>query len=186
MPEPTSTRRRALGPAPILSGLVVGLVLLLGLGACSSSSSGTEEQDAPKAAESVAETFGLDEAGRDCLEGEFESRPAARELLTGESEPSASAQEALIAVLDTCVGEEQFARAMAVSISASVPPSGTADPSAQTDCLEREIVELEESQRRAFMIGLLALSAPATGELAMARNEVVNGLYTACGVDIAG
>jgi hypothetical protein len=167
-------------------GVGLGLSLLAGVGACSSSSSGTEEQDAPKAAESVAQTFGLDEDGQGCLEDEFESRPTARELLTGETEPSASAQEALVAALDACITEEQFARAVAVSISASLPPAATADPTAQTDCLEQEIEALAEPRRRAFMVGLLALSSPPTGEVAMARNDIVNELYLACDVEIAG
>jgi hypothetical protein len=191
MPDPSRNPRRAHRPAERLVAVGLGALVLAGLVSCSSSSSGTEEQDAPQAAESVAGTFGLDEAGQECLEDEFEARPAGRELLTGETEPSAAAQEALVTVLDTCVGHEQFARSMALSISASLPPatdgpSGTADPTAQTECLEREILGLDEARRRAFMVGLLALGAPPTGELALARNDVTNGLYQACGVDVAG
>jgi hypothetical protein len=179
-PAPTVHRRHLV---PVVAAVVALVVAVAG---CSSSSSGTEDQDPAQAAATIGQVFGVDEEGQACLEGELESRPDARALLTGDDEPSAATQDDLVLALDACVTEEQFAAGVANGISAALPPAGTADPSAQTDCLHEEIVALDDTSRRVLMVGLLALAAPSTGELAAARNDVINGLYEACGVDIAG
>jgi hypothetical protein len=182
MPDRPRNRLRRRPASSLLAVTLAGVAVL---GACSSSSSGTEDQDAAQAAGTIAQVFALDEDGEACLEDELESRPEAWSLLTGEDEPSAATQDALALVLESCVTEEQFATAVAGGISASLPPRGTDDPSAQTECLHEQILALGDDQRRVLMVGLLALAAPPTGELAIARNDVINGLYGACGVEIA-
>ena len=46
--------------------------------------------------------------------------------------------------------------------------------------------EAVPADRRALLVGLLALGAPPTGPAAMARNDVVNAIYAACGVTLGG
>jgi hypothetical protein len=162
------------------------VVLAASAGACSSSSTPPDRSRAEDAASSVAGAFQLSPDQQTCLRDGFDGDARALAVVGTTSEPSAGDQEALAAVVEGCVTTEQFASSFAAKVGANLPATGTADPNAQVRCVADQVRQLDDADRRALLVGLLALGAPPTGPAAMARNDVVNAIYAACGVTLGG
>jgi len=176
-------RGPATTPRTVLLALLAPLAAGSVLAACSSSGPPPRTQ-AEDAAATVAGTFQLGADAQTCLEDGFRDDADALSVVGTVSEPPTATQAALAEVLDACATVEQYASSVAAQIGAALPPSDTADQSTQVRCVADRIQALDDTERRALLVGLVALTAPPTGELALARNDVVNGLYEACGVTV--
>ena len=182
MPSPRRPLPRALR---LPSALVVALLVAGGaLGACSSGdSSSTAAADAAAAADVVSATFQMPDSAKACLEEKLGADGTARKALTSTKELSASQREALFGVLTACITPEQWAQAVAGRITAAVPPADSSKITTQVACLTAAVQALDDVQRQALLVGLVVIgSAPQTGELAVQRGDVLNGLYAKCSV----
>jgi len=161
--------------------LVAAVVTALGLfvGACSA---GGTSADATVAAGVVSETFRVPDQSRACLQQRFLDDPTGTRVVVSTGEPSDAARAALADDVEACVSNDQFAAAVAARISANLPPPDSAQTTAQVECLTTNLLALSDDQRRALLVGLVALSTPPTGPLAEDRATVVNAIYGACGV----
>jgi hypothetical protein len=159
----------------------VGLVaaVLLTVGACSG------DDPAPAAdtvAGAVAEAFSVPDGGRSCLEDRFAASADARRAVAATDELTAAEEQALGDVLEACIEPAELADSVAGRIDAALPPEDPAQAETQTACLRQGVLDLDEEQRRSLEVGLIALTAPPDADLSLRRNDVVNGLYVACGV----
>ncbi len=168
------------------SVLVVALLVAGGgLAACSSGDS-SSSTDAATAAAVVSQTFQMPDSAKACLEEKLGSEGAARKALTSTKELSAKEREALYGVLTACITPDQWAQAVAGRITAAVPPADTTKLGAQVACLTTAVQALDDVQRQALLVGLVVIgSAPQTGDLAVQRGDVLNGLYARCSVTVS-
>jgi hypothetical protein len=157
------------------------------LGACSSGgSSSTDATQAAAAADVVSSTFQIPDSAKACLEQKLGTDGTARKALTSTKELSASQREALYGALTACITPDQWAQAIAGRITAAVPPADTSKLSTQVACLTTAVQALDDVQRQALVVGLVVIgSAPQTGELAVQRGDVLNGLYAKCSVVVS-
>ena len=177
---------RPLPRAVWLSSAVVAaaLVAAVALGACSSSSSSSA--DAATAAGVISDTFHVPDDARACLEQQFAANGRAGGAMTTTKELSTAQRDAVAEVLETCVSTDQWAQAVAGRITAAVPPADTSKLTTQIDCLTSAVTALDDVQRRALLVGLVVIgSTPQTGDLAIQRGDVLNGLYSACSVVVS-
>ena len=171
-------------PRVLLASLTVGAALLVACsGGSGASSAGLSAEDA---ADQVVSLFGGAEAARPCLVGGFTGTPQARSTLADDGEWSAGQQAALGAVIESCTTPEALGRSVADSVGRSLPPAEPGAAEAQASCIQAEVVAFSEQDRRTLVVGLLALAGPADSELALARGDIVNRLYDACGVTVTG
>jgi hypothetical protein len=182
MSSPRRTLPRALRLPSVL--VVAALVAGVALGACSSGgSSSADATEAAAAAAVVSTTFQMPDSAKACLEEKLAADGTARKAVTSTEELSASQREALYVVLTACITPDQWAQAIAGRITAAVPPADTAKLTTQVACLTSAVQALDDVQRQALVVGLVVVgSAPQTGELAVQRGDVLNGLYTKCSV----
>lgn len=160
------------------------LVVLTALLVACTSSSGDEEMGGDDAGTVVAGAYRLDDEGRACLVDAFSAEPATADLLLTTEEVDPGEADALADVLRGCMSDEQLAAAVAGLVGDALPPTDTSRVESQAACLEQAVLDLDDPSRRTLAVGLLLLAVPADSELAIARGEVVNGLYTACGVEL--
>jgi hypothetical protein len=179
MPSPRPALLRALRlPSALAAAL---LVTGAALGACSSG--GSSSADAATAAAVVSDTFHMPAEAQACLEQELAGNSTARKALTTTKELSTSQREAVAAVLEGCITVDQWAEAVAGRITAAVPPADSSKLGTQITCLTGAVKALDDVQRQALLVGLVVIgSAPQTGELAVQRGDVLNGLYATCSV----
>ena len=177
-PQSPAAGRRRVHEGALLVALVAS-VLGLVAGACSA---GGHAADATVAAGVVSDTFRVPNEARACLQERFQADPTATRVVVTTGEPSDAARAALADDVEACVSKDQFAAAVAARISANLPPPDSAQTTAQVECLTTNLLALGDDQRRALLVGLVALGTPATGPLAQDRATVVNAIYGACGV----
>ncbi|HEY6534000.1 MAG TPA: hypothetical protein VIY72_16950 [Acidimicrobiales bacterium] len=178
--RPTSSACRA-----VLGGVAAVVAVALATG-CSGSSSPSSSTPSPEdAAGVVVQAFRLPESTRSCLVDGFSQRSAARAALTTTDEPSGAEQDALGEVVDDCVTPDEFATAWAASIGVSLPPTDPARVIEQANCLHDAVLALEDGPRRTLVVGLLTIGGPIVSDLAMARNDLINGLFATCEVTVA-
>ncbi len=155
---------------------------VLAAAACSSSGTGTGSSSAEAASDRVVELYRLDDSTRSCLTGQFTDSADARAAATSTGDVSGAQQRALGDALEACIAPEVLASSVAARIGESLPPSDTARAGEQATCLRAAVLQLDEAGRRALAVGLVALGVDPTSDLGLARSDVVNGLYRACGV----
>lgn len=184
-PLPTAApirRRRARRAAPVVVALAMGLVATVVAG-CSGSSTPADRSGAEDAAATISGIFQFTADQQSCLTDGFEGDTKALGVVGATGEPSAADQDALASVLDGCVTVDQFAAGFAARLASALPPSGTTDGAAQVRCVTDQVKALDDTSRRTLFVGLVAITAPPTGQLAIARGEVVNGITQACGME---
>lgn len=166
---------------------VAALVASMGVAGCSSSSSpSSSAPSADEAAGAVAAAFHLSDDVRPCLAAGFSDHGAAVDVMVSTREPTGSQQDLLAQVVEGCLTDEDFATSVAGSISSALPPPDTAQAATQIECLRTAVLALDDGDQRTLMVGLLAQGAPLDGKVATARSELVNSLYTTCGVTVGG
>jgi hypothetical protein len=177
--------RRRHHQSPIASGIApAALVVLAALAsACTDSSSGSSTPSPEDSAAVVVEAFRLPDSTRSCLVDAFSQRSEARAAMVPGVDPSGGQQEELGEVVRACVSDDDFATSLAAVITASVPPRDPARAEGQTTCLRNAILALDDGERRTLQVGLLTLGGALDSDLAMARNDLVNRVNAACGVD---
>ena len=151
-----------------------------------SSSGPTPRSDAEDASATISGIFQLGADQQACLKDAFDRDRQALAVVGSTAEPSAADQAALASVLDGCVTADQFAAGFAARIAAALPPSGTADGATQVRCVTEQVRGLDETQRHTLFVGLVAITAPPAGALAIARGEVVNAITETCGMAAQG
>jgi hypothetical protein len=155
------------------------------LTACGGSSSSSTTPSPEDAADVVVRSFRLPDATRSCLVDGFSQRSAARAAIATSEEPTMSEQEALGDVVEACVADETFAASVAAAITSTLPPADTTQAEDQTACLNDAVLALSDGEHRTLLVGLLTLGGgPLDSDLAMARNDLVNGIYATCGVTV--
>lgn len=174
--------RRARAGAALVAVLALGGALATACG----SSGPADRSDAEDAAATISGIFQLTADQQTCLKDGFEDDPKALAVVGTSEEPSDAAQAALGQVLDSCVTVEQFAAGFAARVAAALPPTGTADGTAQVRCVTEQVGALDATRRQTLFVGLVAITAPPTGPLAIARGEVVNAITQACGMEAQG
>jgi hypothetical protein len=152
--------------------------------ACSGSSPSSSTPSPEEAADLVVGSFRLPDTARSCLVDGFSQRSAARDAIATTEEPTTSEQEALGDVVEACVTDETFAASVAAAITSTLPPTDTTQAEDQTACLSEAVLALSDGEHRTLVVGLLTLGGPLDSYLAMARNELVNGVYATCGVSL--
>ena len=163
--------------------MLVAAVLVAGavLGACSSG--GASADQATAATSAVGSTFNLPDDAKSCLQEHFAANGTAARAMTSTSELSSSQQAAVAKVLETCVSVDQWAQVVAGRISSALPPADSSKLVTQVNCLTGAVTGLDDTQRRALLVGLVVIkTAPQTGGLAVQRGAVLNTLYKACSV----
>ena len=143
-------------------------------------------KDAAQVLGELADAFALPDDARACLVGRFSSDSTARDLVNSADEPTVAERTALAEAVDACMTRDQFAAAIAARITAQLPPPDSAGIATQIDCLTTALLGLSQSDHEGLVVGLLVLSAPPTGELALARSQAVNDLNTTCGITPSG
>ncbi len=153
--------------------------------ACSSDTP-SEGPPADQAAGAITSGLRLPTDTEACLTEQLQNDDQARALLDPGALADASPgdRQALTEVMDACVTPDVFAAAVASSISGSIPAASDAATEAQTQCLHDAVVGLPDDERSDLVLGVLALDAPIDSDLAVARGDIVNGLYTSCGVTV--
>ncbi len=173
--RPRRARRAAVG----LLSLALAVTAVAG---CSTSSTPANRSDSEDAAATISGIFQFSADQQACLKDGFDGDSKALGVVGSTEEPSAEAQAALASVLDACVSVDQFAAGFAARIASALPPSGTADGASQVRCVTDQVKALDDTRRNTLFVGLVAITAPPTGALAIARGEVVNSITQACGM----
>jgi hypothetical protein len=175
--HPRRARRTA------IAGLALALLTAATAG-CSGSSTPAARSDAEDAAATISGIFQLTADQQTCLKDGLDGDRQALSVVGATDEPSADDQAALATVLDGCVTVDQFAAGFAARIASALPPTGTVDGATQVRCVTDQVKALDDTRRHALFVGLVAITAPPTGQLALARGEVVNGITDACGMQV--
>ncbi len=175
--------RRRVRSRTVVPWALVVLILAPLVAACSAAGTGSSSDEAAGA---VADAFALPDDARACLVGRFSSDSSARDLVNSADEPTVAERAALATAVDACMTRDQFAAAIAARITAQLPPPDSAGIATQIDCLTTALLGLSQSDHEDLMVGLLVLSAPPTGELALARSAIVNDLNDTCGITPTG
>jgi hypothetical protein len=173
--------RRARRTAVAVLALALGAAATVG---CSGSSTPADRSDAEDAAATISGIFQLTPDEQTCLKDGLDGDGKALAVVGATDEPSAADQAALASVLDACVTVDQFAAGFAARIAAALPPTGTVDGATQVRCVTEQVKALDDTRRHTLFVGLVAITAPPTGPLALARGEVVNGITDACGLQV--
>ena len=150
---------------------------------CSGSSTPANRSDAEDAAATISGIFQFSADQQACLKDGFDGDAEALAVVGATEEPSDADQAALASVLDACVTVDQFAAGFAARLASALPPSGTADGAAQVRCITDQVKALDDTRRHTLFVGLVAITAPPTGPLAITRGEVVNAITQACGME---
>lgn len=179
--DPTTCQR----PRRVGTGVALLVALLLGavVAGCSGSSTPADRSDAEDAAATISGVFQFSADQQACLTDGFEGDPKALAVVGTTEEPADEAQAALASVLDACVSVDEFAAGFAARLASALPPSGTVDGAAQVRCITDQVKALDDTRRNTLFVGLVAITAPPTGPLAIARGEVVNAITQACGME---
>jgi hypothetical protein len=152
--------------------------------ACAGSSSSSSSPSPEEAADVVVRSLRLPDTARSCLVDGFSQRSAARDAIATTEAPTTSEQQALGDVVEACVTDETFAASVATAITSTLPPTDTTQAEDQTACLNDAVLALSDGEHRTLLVGLLTLGGPLDSDLAMARNDLVNAVYAACGVTV--
>jgi hypothetical protein len=184
--RPAPSRAARTGRTRVVAPLLVALVLAGAVATACGSSTPAARSDAEDAAATTSGIFQFTADQQACLKDGFEGDPKALAVVGGTEEPAPAAQEALATLLDACVTVDQFAAGFAARIVSALPPTGTADGAAQVRCVTDQVKALDDTQRHTLFVGLVAITAPPTGPLAIARGEVVNSITQACGMESQG